>query len=730
MMNYHNGSSYFKPSNTNMFYGKAIPFTKPEIPFCNENQILNNSLQNNTTVSGQREDAQVEQFSPQAANREACYDGLARSESSMTEMCEEEIQMNFHNLPNLQNHNVLSHIVPCFPMNKNNCQEKSLESASDVLGFNKVRDLTPSRVPEGRKKNTSLLVKRNLVLKELDFVDSNQLDEENPRKKLKLRQHFLDTFEEYKKPIIMENVALWQKYQSKASFTGSTHSQSGAAEIINNKKVKLVTHSTTLPSKVEDKQEKLYGRAAHMLFKLAKNKGNKSDKLEKGQGSSKNDEGMSSSKFRRMRNSPKTQVPLFESTKYTPEISKNRSTSRNSIGNTEQKGKNKFLLDMCRRKGKTPDRLTEKGKTPDRLTEKGKTPDKHSRKGKSVKLERESTPKKKWLTQNIMSEYNKKTFESDFGQHENIMNQILKEKKEFYSKNETLKRPVYRHPNREIRIMDYMFPLNTSFQNASDYKKLVFNGHSFQYHKNITSVSANEEKDTYTFHLEDKPNFEGRIDCFINDTKLLIEWLNGVKDPKQETHSMSKILPKWFCSFIPLTKSETSIIRNPTNKDRVYLKRLNPETKALIKTLPCLKRVHTQDFVEYIDKVVSITINRKWADVMNLAENLDTESFLETKHLTKWIKGQGFHTNNWIGVYNNIMSNNPANDAIFDKGSNIEVPVLISSNCQDHQGKKLKNSYLLSWNEEYLHNKQKHTRNYLVLCDSLDFQKSTCSIQN
>ena len=113
---------------------------------------------------------------------------------------------------------------------------------------------------------------------------------------------------------------------------------------------------------------------------------------------------------------------------------------------------------------------------------------------------REQTPKHKriWLSKNILYDYTKKTYGSYFGEHETIINEILQEKKELYRKCGLTKKPINRVVDREIRIMDYVLPLNETFLNCGvDEQKLVFNFNCFLLHKKILTAKFVAKKEEY-----------------------------------------------------------------------------------------------------------------------------------------------------------------------------------------------------------------------------------------
>ena len=122
--------------------------------------------------------------------------------------------------------------------------------------------------------------------------------------------------------------------------------------------------------------------------------------------------------------------------------------------------------------------------------------------------------KRKWISKNIIYEYEKKTYGSYFGKHEDIIKQILQNRKKLQRECGIVPKPVHRLENLEIRIMDLVFPLNDSFleTGTSEEKKLVFNYNAFFHHKKIVNTTFNSDKQKWVLLLNDQALHAGRID--------------------------------------------------------------------------------------------------------------------------------------------------------------------------------------------------------------------------
>lgn len=97
-----------------------------------------------------------------------------------------------------------------------------------------------------------------------------------------------------------------------------------------------------------------------------------------------------------------------------------------------------------------------------------------------------------------------------------------------------------------------------------------------------------------------------------------------------------------------------------------------------------MKRVHTQDYVNNIDKINTISFNKKWAEVMNF----DPLQCIKAANLEFWTNALSINIHNWAEFYNAIFKKTvDPRTQISD--AQVETPFLISENLIDPSGKPI-----------------------------------------
>jgi hypothetical protein len=124
----------------------------------------------------------------------------------------------------------------------------------------------------------------------------------------------------------------------------------------------------------------------------------------------------------------------------------------------------------------------------------------------------------------------KKSFNFHYAANDVIIEEILQFKKTMRRAFPHLRRQIHREINREIKIFDYEFPLNSSFLNESDKELLHFAPKDFFHFKFIKHIRHDEAENSYLLELDDRDPFKFLVADYVENLKYLIEWLNSLGD--------------------------------------------------------------------------------------------------------------------------------------------------------------------------------------------------------
>jgi hypothetical protein len=180
------------------------------------------------------------------------------------------------------------------------------------------------------------------------------------------------------------------------------------------------------------------------------------------------------------------------------------------------------------------------------------------------------------------------------------MHELLTQRKTLQRNFQTFNRQIYRAPNQEIRIMDWVFPLNsecltpTSTQEDFLYRPIA----DILDLKQITSISYSPIYDHYTLKLHDRQVAPFPLADSINSSRYFIEWLNSLG------HSSARDLAIFMEKFTEnLFRNNVREVASLT-REKSYLKQLSEETLGFIRSRAYMINVHQVDKVRNRDEVV------------------------------------------------------------------------------------------------------------------------------
>jgi hypothetical protein len=149
------------------------------------------------------------------------------------------------------------------------------------------------------------------------------------------------------------------------------------------------------------------------------------------------------------------------------------------------------------------------------------------------------------------------------------------------------------NPIHSIRVMDYIFPLDSSFLNtkAKDRKKFSPFG-DLRTIKRITTCEKDIKSGTWCYHLEEKNLEREKIYKGIATYKYFIEWLQSLGDMR--AYKLSEFIVEYI-SRLDKVQFQSSLLHLSSGTGRVYQKVLTARTHAFINSYPWYKRIHSLD---------------------------------------------------------------------------------------------------------------------------------------
>jgi hypothetical protein len=149
------------------------------------------------------------------------------------------------------------------------------------------------------------------------------------------------------------------------------------------------------------------------------------------------------------------------------------------------------------------------------------------------------------------------------------------------------------NPIHSIRVMDYIFPLDSSFLNtkAKDRKKFSPFG-DLRTIKRITICEKDLKSGTWCYHLEEKNLEREKIYKGIATYKYFIEWLQSLGDMR--AYKLSELIGEYI-SRLDKVQFQSSLLHLSSGTGRVYQKVLTARTHAYINSNPWYKRIHSLD---------------------------------------------------------------------------------------------------------------------------------------
>lgn len=199
-----------------------------------------------------------------------------------------------------------------------------------------------------------------------------------------------------------------------------------------------------------------------------------------------------------------------------------------------------------------------------------------------------------------------------------------------------------------IRVMDYIFPLDSSFLNskAKDRKKFPPFG-DLRTIKRITTCEKDLKSGTWCYHLEEK-NFEReKIYKGIATYKYFIEWLQSLGDMR--AFRLSELIGDYI-NRLGKVQFQSSLLHLGRGAGRVYQKCLGERTRAFIDGNPWYKRVHSLDIESGQGTLRRLVLNEKYIGLF-----ADQDEKVYSPDI--YGPGEGFHfmentlTDDWVGLW-------------------------------------------------------------------------------
>lgn len=210
-----------------------------------------------------------------------------------------------------------------------------------------------------------------------------------------------------------------------------------------------------------------------------------------------------------------------------------------------------------------------------------------------------------------------------FDKNQFTTNQFTKElclRKKFRLKNLTTNIIKDLNPLKNVRIGDYVFPLDSSVLSTSNTKDVAVL-YNFFHIKKAVDLTYKSKNSMYTIRLEERfqdyENLKG-----LNTLEYFIEWLNSLGDMyaiklSQSVELFMKNLYKsdHITSLIIQSKGAAKI----KSSQKLYLTtQLSEQTIQFMSQMPLLIRYHKVDISSNQGTMTKLKINKKWEDIVGV----------------------------------------------------------------------------------------------------------------
>jgi hypothetical protein len=222
-----------------------------------------------------------------------------------------------------------------------------------------------------------------------------------------------------------------------------------------------------------------------------------------------------------------------------------------------------------------------------------------------------------------------------------LMHELLTQRKTLQRNFQSFNRQIYRTPNQEIRIMDWVFPLNSECLTSDTcpeeflYRPMA----DILDHKEISDVKYEPLYDHYVIKLQDRRVAPFPLADSINSSRYFIEWLNSLG------HTSARALALFMEKFTEklFTNNVREVARLTSQK--TYLKQLSEETLGFIRSRAYMINVHQVDKVRNRDQIVQLVASQKavdywWGD--RVEKGITDHKF--------WRKFWGWGIHQWISL--------------------------------------------------------------------------------
>lgn len=262
------------------------------------------------------------------------------------------------------------------------------------------------------------------------------------------------------------------------------------------------------------------------------------------------------------------------------------------------------------------------------------------------------------------------------------------------------------NPLKEVRISDYVFPLNSSVLSPSNDEDYTIGYKIFQI-KRLTELIYKPEESQYIVKMEERHPGEEMLKGH-NRLFYFIDWLyslgnhDAVKLCKALENYMKSQYKSGFLSGIIIDRKH---LHDLNIYDKYYLSKLSDETKKYINHRPYFQKVHSVDIKSNQGTFREYRLNEKWCK--QIGGKCNTKAFSYKKDDEIIGVANAIRTSNWMEQYasnlhdvEKLTSNLVANDVYHVQPLTIYL--------RNVSGKKIpgrltlfRESYMLNFNINY-----------------------------